>query len=100
MPFYEYKNHRINGVSQKPDFIDAPLPLPTINNTNIAFIPDEADRDYYVPDTLVEVTEQQIIDKAVEIHQTTPFGPLMNGDAWDDNDVIAWITEVIEGYKK
>jgi hypothetical protein len=98
MAFYEYKNHRVGKDSLKPDFIDFPLPLDMDNGTNIAYIPNEEDRNYYVPDTLVEVTIEQIKNRALLIHNIRPFGPLV-GDSWSDSDVINWIESVIEKYK-
>lgn len=97
MAFYEYKNHRIGKDSLKPDFIDFPLPLEMDNGTNIAYIPNEEERNYYVPDTLVEVTIDQIKDRALMIHNIKPFGPLV-GNSWSEQDVINWIENVIEKY--
>ncbi len=97
MSFYEYKNHKIGKDSLKPDFIEFPLPLEMDNGTNIAYIPNEEDRDYYVPDTLTEVTVDDIKNRALIIHNIKPFGPLV-GDSWSDSDVINWIESVIQQY--
>lgn len=97
MSFYEYKNHKVGKDSLKPDFIEFPLPLEMDNGTNIAYIPNEEDRDYYVPDTLTEVTVDDIKNRALIIHNIKPFGPLV-GDSWSDSDVINWIESVIQQY--
>jgi hypothetical protein len=97
MSFYEYKNHRVGKDSLKPDFIEFPLPLEMDNGTNIAYIPNEEDRDYYVPDTLTEVTVDDVKNRALIIHNIKPFGPLV-GDSWSDSDVINWIESVIQQY--
>lgn len=99
MPFYEYKNHKIGKDSLKPDFIEFPLPLDMDNGTNIAYIPNEEDRNYYVPNTLVEVTNDDIKNRALSIHTTKPFGPLV-GDSWTETDVINWIENIILSYNK
>jgi hypothetical protein len=97
MAFYEYKNHRVGKDSLKPDFIEFPLPLEMDNGTNIAYIPNEQDRNYYVPDTLVEVTIDDIKNRALTIHNIRPFGPLV-GNNWNENDVINWIENIIQQY--
>jgi hypothetical protein len=97
MSFYEYKNHKVGKDSLKPDFIEFPLPLEMDNGTNIAYIPNEEDRNYYVPDTLTEVTVDDIKNRALIIHNIKPFGPLV-GDSWSDSDVINWIESVIQQY--
>jgi hypothetical protein len=97
MSFYEYKNHKIGKDSLKPDFIEFPLPLEMDNGTNIAYIPNEEDRNYYVPDTLTEVTVDDIKNRVLIIHNIKPFGPLV-GDSWSDSDVINWIESVIQQY--
>jgi hypothetical protein len=97
MSFYEYKNHKVGKDSLKPDFIEFPLPLEMDNGTNIAYIPNEEDRNYYVPDTLTEVTVDDIKNRALIIHNIKPFGPLV-GNSWSDSDVINWIESVIQQY--
>jgi hypothetical protein len=91
------KNHKIGKDSLKPDFIEFPLPLEMDNGTNIAYIPNEEDRNYYVPDTLTEVTVDDIKNRVLIIHNIKPFGPLV-GDSWSDSDVINWIESVIQQY--
>lgn len=97
MPFYEYRNHRIENAVFKPDFIAHPLALEKADGTNIAYIPDSSNRNYFVPDTLVEVTVEEIRARVLEIHHVTPFGPLV-GPAWSDADAIVWIDSVIESF--
>jgi hypothetical protein len=98
MPFYEYKNHRIGNATFKPDFIAHPLGLEKADGTNIAYIPNPNDRNYYVPDTLVEVTIEEIHARVLEMHHISPFGPLV-GPAWSDADALAWIDAVIDTVK-
>jgi hypothetical protein len=97
MPFYEYRNHRIGTSIIKPDFIAHPLGLEKTDGTNIAYIPDSENRNYFVPDTLVAVTIEEIHARVLEMHHASPFGPLV-GPAWTDEDAIAWIDSVIEEY--
>ena len=99
MPFYEYKNHRIGKDSLKPDFIEFPLPLDMDNGTNIAFIPNEEDRNYFIPDSLIEVTVDDIKNRAIMIHNLIPFGPLV-GNEWLESDVLNWIENIIQQYPK
>ena len=95
MAFYEYRNHRINGKSNPPGFIDHSLQLSKADGTDIAYIPDN--RDYYIPDTLTEVTVDDIKARALEIHRVIPFGPL-HEDKWNDSQVLSWIDSVVQKY--
>jgi hypothetical protein len=95
MPFYEYRNHRVNGRSVPPEFIDNSLHLNKSDGTDIAYIPDN--RDYYIPDTLLEVTVEEVKERALEIHRIIPFGPL-HEDKWTDAQVLNWIDSVVQKY--
>jgi hypothetical protein len=64
MPFYEYKKHRTpDGQLVNPGFIerDEWSNLLPENNTCVCYIPPESKRDYYVPDTLVQLTKEEFI---------------------------------------
>ena len=43
------------------------------DKTMIGYTPDEANRDYYVPDSVLTLTEQQAIDRSLAIHAVTPY---------------------------
>jgi len=70
MKYYEYMYHRVNGRSVKPDFVEGG-PYWTFNNTHIACIPD--DRNYWIPDTLVELTEAELLARIKTIHAEVPY---------------------------
>lgn len=95
MPFYEYRNHRVNGKSVPPDFIDISLQLIKPDGTDIAYIPEN--RDYYIPDTLLEMTPDDIKQRALDIHRVVPFGPL-HEDKWTDAQVLSWIDSVLQKF--
>jgi hypothetical protein len=70
MRYYEYIYHRVNGESVKPDFVEDG-PYWTHNNTHIACVPNN--RDYWIPDSLVELTEEELIERVKAIHAETPY---------------------------
>ncbi len=72
MKFIEYKKHLISGELRDPEFItNGGHWHDSVNHTFIAVVPDEV--KYYLPDTLSYLTKEQLISRALLIHQHTPF---------------------------
>ena len=42
-------------------------------NTKVGWSPEEADREYYVPDTVTTMTEAELKTKLLAMHATTKF---------------------------
>lgn len=69
MKIVEYKKHLINGCLVDPEFIiDGGVFNDTTNNTWIGKVLDESERNYYVPDTLIELTRDQLINRCISLN--------------------------------
>lgn len=73
MKIVEYKRHLIDGVLRDPEFIlnGGVFPNPS-NNTWVGKVLDESDRAYYVPDTLVEMSRDDLIARQTSINGEYP----------------------------
>lgn len=79
MPFYEYKKHRqtFSDVLVDPEFIrydQGNMLYDPDNKTYVCYIPAEVKRDYYIPDTLVEITKEELLSRALKISQAGFIG--------------------------
>lgn len=80
MAVVEYRLHRVNGKNLRhvPDFIgDRGHWYNPTDNTYIGWIDDN--RDYYVPDTIVSLTKEELVQRQLNIHSSTPLSK-MEGD--------------------
>lgn len=74
MKIVEYKRHLVSGVVQDPEFIiSGGVFINPANTTWVGKILDEADRPYYVPDSIVELTRQELIDRQLALQATYPI---------------------------
>jgi hypothetical protein len=66
MAIVEYKlNITADGVSIHPPYIKSHAFYDSVSNTHLGYVLPESERDYWVPDTLVELTEQEAVDRCV-----------------------------------
>ena len=91
MAYYEYKNHK-NGP---PEFVTHGGSFYNPQNfTYVTYIPDNI--QYYIPDTLVELTKQEVKQRALNVHSSIPYKMIDVSDAGDilrdmtDAEVEAW----------
>ena len=71
MAFYEFMKNRVNGQSILPEWVDHGPFLSKSDGTHVACIPDN--RDYWIPDTLIQLTDADIIQRFLDLHAETPF---------------------------
>lgn len=74
MAVIEYMLHRINGSDRKeiPGWVgDRGHWMSPIDSSFIGWVDDN--RDYYVPDTVVTLTKQDLITRQLAIHAIQPF---------------------------
>jgi hypothetical protein len=77
MKIVEYKKHLINGVNIIPEFIhDGNYFYDADTKTWIGLVLDISDREYYVPDTLTELTNEELIIRQLNIHSNNPITKL------------------------
>jgi len=75
MPVVEYMLHKVGrrGV-QAPHWIeDGGHQSSPIDNTKVGWVVPASDREYYVPDSVVELTKQDFVDRQLAIHAESPF---------------------------
>ncbi len=69
----EYKMHMTAGGMRTPEWIEDGGYWKKSDHTMIGWSPDEADREYYVPDTVTELTATQLETRVLAIHADTPM---------------------------
>lgn len=70
----EYKMHMTDGGMKTPAWIeDGGYFHDGATNTFVGWSPDEADREYYVPDTVTTMTLAELKTKLLAMHSANPF---------------------------
>jgi len=75
MVLVEYKLHKVSKNAKKaPDFIvDGGYWLSPIDNTMVGLVESEADRDYYIPDSIVSLSKADFLSRQLTIHASVPI---------------------------
>jgi len=70
----EYKMHMTAGGMRTPEWIeDGGYFSDAATNTMVGWSPEEADREYYVPDTVTTMTLAELKTKLLAMHSANPF---------------------------
>jgi len=70
----EYKMHMTAGGMRTPEWIeDGGYFADSSENTLVGWSPDEADREYYIPDTVTTMTASELETKVLAIHSSNKF---------------------------
>ena len=76
MPVVEYKMHVVTnkGGATAPLWVDdGGYHTSPIDKTKIGWVLPEADREYYVPDTVTELSKSEFVTRQLAIHAVQPF---------------------------
>jgi len=75
MAVVEYKMHKFSkrGAGAPRWVEDGGYWQNPADHTLVGWVPDEADREYYVPDTVVELTRADFIARLKGMHAANPF---------------------------
>ena len=76
MPVVEYKMHAVNakGSASAPLWVDdGGYHQSQIDKTLVGWVLPEADREFYVPDTVTEFTKTTFINRQLGIHAKFPM---------------------------
>lgn len=87
MPVVEYKMHVVTnkGGATAPLWVDdGGYHSSPIDKTKVGWVLPEADRDYYVPDTVTELSKTDFIDRQLTIHASYP----MSGSRDSDGETV------------
>ena len=70
----EYKMHMTAGGMRTPEWVEdgGYFPDPS-DNTKVGWSPDEADREYYIPDTVTELTATELETKVLALHSANKY---------------------------
>ena len=70
----EYKMHMTAGGMRTPEWVeDGGYFADPSENTMVGWSPDEADREYYIPDTVTELTATELETKVLALHTANKF---------------------------
>lgn len=85
MPVIEYKmTIKENGKLEVPGYVeDRGHWYNSANHTYIGWVKPEAGREYWVPDTIVELTKDEFVTRGMAMHAASPMQKLDD----DGNDV-------------
>jgi hypothetical protein len=95
----EYKLHMTARGMMAPAWIeDGGYFIDSSNNTFIGWSPDEADREYYIPDTVTTLTAAELNTRVLALHADNPLQTIPDDGEQRDmtNDevsamVTAWV---------
>jgi len=90
----EYKMHMTAGGMRTPEWIEDGGYYGKSDHTMIGWSPDEADREYYIPDTVTELTATELETRVLALHSANPF--LKPAENPEDDDVEMTNDEVKE----
>ena len=97
MPVIEYKfNINEKGRLEVPGYvIDRGHWHSPLDQTFVGWCKPESERTYYVPDTILELTKEQLVARALTIHAEQPYrkfeDPAVEGDPLTDAEVTSMI---------
>ena len=83
MPVVEYKMHVVTsrGGMTAPLWVDdGGYHTSPIDNTKVGWVLSDSDREYYVPDTVTELSKQDFIDRQLRIHAIQPIMDTRDSD--------------------
>lgn len=103
MPIVEYKfNVSEEGKNVVPGYIvDRGYYYRDSDKTYLGFVKAEADREYWVPDTLAEKSKADCVARAIAMHQANPMFydsdgvQVMQDSAEVTSDVETWYDQII-----
>ena len=88
----EYKMHMTAGGMKTPEWIEDGGYWGKSDHTMIGWSPDEADREYYIPDTVTELTATELETRVLAMHSDNAF--TKPGETPEDGDVELTTDEV------
>ena len=80
------------GGMRTPEWIEDGGYWGKSDHTKIGWSPDEADREYYIPDTVTELTAAELEARVLAMHSDNAF--LKPGDTPEDGDTEMTTDEV------
>jgi len=69
----EYKMHMTAGGMKNPEWVSDGGYYGKSDHTMIGWSPDEADREYYIPDTVTTLTATELETRVLAMHSANAF---------------------------
>ena len=69
----EYKMHMTAGGMKAPEWVEDGGYYGKSDHTVIGWSPDEADREYYIPDTVTDLTATELETRVLAMHSANAF---------------------------
>jgi len=99
----EYKMHMTAGGMKNPEWVEDGGYYAKSDHTLIGWSPDEADREYYIPDTVTTLTATELETRVLAMHSANTFkkddpdsdDPTKTVDMTTDEvkaEVAAWVS--------
>ena len=99
--FLKYKLHRTHMGNTTPPWVENPGHFyDPDDQTLIGYTPDEGDRDYWVPDTVTNYTQTELVTHVLDLHSRypilqvsaeTPSDPSETPSAMTNDEVTAFV---------
>ena len=89
----EYKMHMTAGGMKNPEWIDDGGYYAKSDHTLIGWSPDEADREYYIPDTVTTLTATELETRVLAMHSANAF---TKPDAEPGEDEVEMTTDEVK----
>lgn len=100
MVLVEYKLHKVGiNAKQAPHFIvDGGYYMSPLDNTMVGLVEDEADRDYYIPDSIVTLSKEEFIARQLAIHASVPMVSMGEDGATETVMTAEEVTTTMEAW--
>jgi len=101
MPVIEYKLHKIGkNAKAVPVWVeDGGYWKNSSDNTLLGWVEAEADRDYYIPDTVTELTKSDVTTRLLAMHSSSPFlVTAEDGQSTEEAMTIEQVTNMAEDW--
>ena len=91
----EYKLHlHPDGYTYHPPFVKAFGFYNSEDKTYLGYALDESDRDYYIPDTILVLTEDEAVERSLKAGVSREIGPgQILSDVELEQRIRTWIQE-------
>ena len=97
MPVVEYKMHVVTnkGGATAPLWVDdGGYHTSPIDKTKVGWVLADSDREYYVPDTVVELSKTDFINRQLAIHAVVPISEVSEDSNGQPTETLLDSSEV------
>ncbi len=101
MQIVEYRKHLVNREVTDPEWvIKGGYFYDRDTDTYMGFVLESSERNYYIPDTVTFMTQEEAIQRVKDIHATYPWlkskDENLNRVYKTEEEIVTWVTRIIE----